>query len=413
MRAEELIGDACAKPNGWKDFFTHVFSPLNLTRSQFIDLLVPFRQSRLLRRHAAAVIVSRVRLMAALFAVLVPLWLIVDWMVFPVPQLWEMAAVRLASCGLLLLLAWPWNIAKSRIQAEAMLWILLLVPPMFYLLSVAILKRLPTTELGEFVGRLYALLPDVVLAGLAIFPLTALEVVVFSIPALAIGAVGVLMRGEHLSLVQHGPAAWLMVLVMGVAMFSGMSQLHYIAALVQRAMIDSLTGAYTRRSGGEALELQFRLAALSDAPLSVAFFDLDRFKEVNDRFGHDEGDRILKEFAESLRRGLRRGDYLARWGGEEFIAILNETATDGARILMQRLHDEGYGCCADGVPITVSIGVAERRDDGVSSWPELVALADKRMYEAKRSGRNCAILPRGITMRFAKTSPESAPGTTT
>lgn len=383
-----------------RSFAAHIFAPIKITWDQFIDLLVPFRHSTHIRRHAASVTISRVQLVAALFAVLVPLCSVLDWFVFPWPEWAQMTLMRVASALVFVLLAWPWDSSKSRLQADGMLMALLLVPPVFYLVSIRVITGLEADSFITLAAKLYALMPNIVLAGLAIFPLTALEVLLFSAPAFLCAILGYHMSGETLSLVQHGPELWLMVLVMGVAMFSGMSQLHYMSALVNRAMVDPLTGAYTRRSGGETLDLLFRLAALQNAPLSLAFFDLDKFKSINDTFGHDEGDKALRTLAETLKAGLRKGDVLVRWGGEEFVAILNNTNAEGARIVVQRLREAGFGLRPDGKPMTASIGVAERAADGAKDWPELIEAADHRMYQAKKTGRDRAVMPDGETLIF-------------
>ncbi len=385
---------------GWRSFAAHLFAPIKITWGQFFDLLAPVRHSPHIRRHAASVIISRIQLVAAIFAVMVPLWSIIDWFVFPWPQWAMMTALRLGSGIVFLLLAWPWDITKTRLQADAMLMVLLLVPPVFYLASIKVTEDLQVAGVALLVTKLYALMPNIVLAGLAIFPLTAFEVALFSAPAFFFAVIGLLMGGQSLTVDMHGPMFWLMVLVMGVAMFSGMSQLHYITALVNRAMIDPLTGAYTRRSGGEALDLQFRLSAMSNTPMAIAFFDLDKFKSINDTYGHEEGDKALKALADNLRQGLRRGDALVRWGGEEFVAILHDTTPEGARIMLERLRKSGFGLRPDGAPMTASIGVAERLSDGAQDWPHLIELADQRMYEAKRSGRDRAVLPEGQSIVF-------------
>jgi diguanylate cyclase (GGDEF)-like protein len=134
--------------------------------------------------------------------------------------------------------------------------------------------------------------------------------------------------------------------------------------------------------------------------MAVAFFDLDKFKSINDTFGHEEGDKALKTLADKLREGLRRGDILVRWGGEEFVAILTDTNPEGAKIMLERLRVAGFGVRPDGAPLTASIGVAERTADNVSDWPQLIELADQRMYEAKRTGRDRAVLPGGDVMVF-------------
>ncbi|MBF0356056.1 MAG: diguanylate cyclase [Alphaproteobacteria bacterium] len=383
-----------------RSFAAHIFAPIKITWDQFVDLVVPFRHTTHIRRHAASVTISRVQLMSAIFAVLVPMFSIIDWFVFPWPEWAMMTALRIASGIIFFLLAWPWETEKSRLQADAMLMGMLLVPPVFYLSSIQIIQSLELTELGMLIAKLYSLMPNIVLAGLAMFPLTAFEVVIFAIPAFAFAIIGLFMEGQVLSLQVHGPALWLMVLVMGVAMFSGMSQLHYMAALVNRAMIDPLTQAYTRRSGNETIELLFRLSALQNTPLSVAFFDLDKFKTINDVYGHEEGDKALRTLADKLKQGLRKGDVLVRWGGEEFIAILNNTDGPGARIVIERLREAGFGLRPDGTPLTASIGLAERVQDNMPDWAHLVEKADARMYEAKRTGRDRAVLPGDVVLDF-------------
>jgi diguanylate cyclase (GGDEF)-like protein len=390
-------GNSSAK----RSFASHLFSPIKITWDQFVDLVVPFRHTTHIRRHAASVTISRVQLMSAIFGILVPLLSIIDWFVFPWPQWAMMTALRVASGMIFFLLAWPWEIEKTRKQADSMLMAMLLVPPVFYLISIRIVEPLELTEFGQLVTKLYSLMPNIVLAGLAMFPLTAFEVAIFATPAFAFAIIGLFMEGQVLSLQVHGPALWLMVLVMGVAMFSGMSQLHYMSALVNRAMIDPLTQAYTRRSGNETIELLFRLSALQNTPLSVAFFDLDKFKSINDTYGHEEGDKALRTLAEKLKQGLRKGDVLVRWGGEEFIAILNNTDAKGALIVIQRLRELGFGLRPDGAPLTASIGLAERIEDNMPDWAHLVEKADSRMYEAKKTGRDRAIFPGNVVLAFS------------
>ncbi|MDK9722378.1 MAG: GGDEF domain-containing protein [Rhodospirillales bacterium] len=386
---------------GKRSFAAHIFAPIKITWDQFVDLIIPFNHSPHIRRHAASVTISRVQLMSAIFGLLVPMLSIIDWFVFPWPQWAMMTALRLLSGGIFFLLAWPWNIEKTRQQADSMLMAMLLVPPLFYLMSIKIIEPLELTEFGQLVAKLYSLMPNIVLAGLAMFPLTAFEVAIFATPAFVFAIVGLFMEGQVLSLQVHGPALWLMVLVMGVAMFSGMSQLHYMSALVNKAMIDPLTQAYTRRSGNETIELLFRLSSLQNTPLSVAFFDLDKFKSINDTYGHEEGDRALRTLSDKLKAGLRKGDVLVRWGGEEFIAILNNTDADGARVVIERLREAGFGLRPDGAPLTASIGLAERIRDATPDWAHLVEKADGRMYEAKKTGRDRAIFPDNVVLAFS------------
>jgi diguanylate cyclase (GGDEF)-like protein len=159
-------------------------------------------------------------------------------------------------------------------------------------------------------------------------------------------------------------------------------------ALVRQAVRDPLTGVFSRSSGEEVVELQFSIASRSGAPLSVAFIDLDHFKSVNDRFGHDAGDRVLINMTEIVNRNLRRGDVLARWGGEEFLLIMPNTDVEKAEAAIARLRSIGFGSRPDNAPVTASIGIAERSAMQAADWKALVDMADQRMYRAKQSGRD-------------------------
>ena len=178
-------------------------------------------------------------------------------------------------------------------------------------------------------------------------------------------------------------------------MVSGMSQLHYMIALVRRVTFDSLTGALTRRAGAELLNGQFRHCLQHGLPLCLGFLDIDRFKQINDGFGHESGDQVLRLVAEQLQRGLRQGDTLIRWGGEEFLIVLSGTDKDGAHIVVNRLGSLGFGCRPDGEAVTVSLGLSERNADALKDEHEMIELADRRMYEAKLAGRNRAVFAQG------------------
>lgn len=371
-----------------------LLAPIKLSREQVMSLISPLSHAGHIRRHVATVTMSRVRMVSTLFALLVPLWSVVDWWVFDWPEWALMTGLRVASAVVFLALAWPREVSSLRpyLQARTLLMIMLLVPPAFYLASLQVVSGLRLDGEMSLLMQLYGLLPSIVLAGLAIFPLTALEVLLFSAPALACFAVGVVMSGQEISLAAQGPALWFMGLTIGVSMFSGMTQLHYMTTLVNKAMSDPLTGAYTRRSGGEALDLLFRLSTMSGKPLTIAFFDLDHFKSINDTYGHEAGDQALRTMVDSLRAGLRRSDHVVRWGGEEFLAVLPDMSMDGMEVLLRRLRQTGFGPRPDGTPLTASIGIAERIADDATDWDALVELADQRMYEAKRSGRDRAVL---------------------
>ena len=116
-----------------------------------------------------------------------------------------------------------------------------------------------------------------------------------------------------------------------------------ITSLPDRASAEQLAGALTRRAGIDVLDLQFRLAALNTSALSLLFFDLDHFKSVNDTFGHDVGDRVLRDAAHALAKAVRKCDRAIRWGGEEFVVVLPTADADEADAVSDRIIASGLG----------------------------------------------------------------------
>ena len=375
-------------------FPKYIFAPIQISWRETADLVIPWRHSPYVHRHRASLIISRIQVVSAIFAVLIPLWILVDAMAFERSVWTAIAPLRLISAAIFVALAWPRQIDDPRPMALVMLVATMLVPPVFYLISVPIIAHADQSGMSGFVRNLYEYLPYTVVAGLSIFPLTALEV----------GAcwLGVFLTMVAVELFAHqrdwitlaGPL-WLLLLIGGTAMVSGMSQLQYMIALVRRVTFDTLTGALTRRAGAELLEAQFRHCIQNELPLTVAFVDIDRFKQINDGFGHETGDQILRHVAKQLQRGLRQGDALVRWGGEEFLVVLAGTDKEGARMVINRLGAFGFGARPDGAPVTACFGLAERVIDGLKDENEMIELADRRMYEAKLAGRNRAVFAHG------------------
>lgn len=342
----------------------------------------------LLAARRTTMIVSRVRLVAGLFAVLTPLWIIMDVLAFP-PEIWTgLMVARLAATAAFVAIVVAVRRAHDMDDAYRALGMLLAVPTSFFLFSYQHMSQFEMHGLQAAFATGYAFLPFVMLAGLSMFPLTLLENLIFATPMLAIQIVAAIMRLAILDWPTFAASFWLLLLITAVSALAGVSQLAFMIVLVREAIRDNLTGSFSRHSGQELLELQFNLSRRNGMPMTVAFIDLDHFKEVNDRFGHDAGDRVLVEAAAALRRELRTGDILIRWGGEEFIIILPSITAEQACIALGRQRLVGYGLRPDGKPVTASIGIAERLRDNAADWQQLVTKADARMYEAKQGGRD-------------------------
>jgi len=362
---------------------------VGVTAAEILDLIIPGRQSAFVQRRRALLILSRVRLVAAIFGVLTPLWIPIDFYIFQTALGMYLAALRLlASIAFILLVPFYRGADSIGIARWGLIW-LLSIPTVFFLISHPLLAQFAVTDPAQqVVAAGYAFLPFVMVAGLSVFPITAIEGVALATPLLLAYLLTGMLGYQLLPFASHLGALWLLLLLATVATLAGMSQLHFMSQLVDQSSHDGLTRAYNRRVGEEMVIQQFVTATRAGAPLSLAFVDLDDFKSINDRFGHEEGDNALRTAATALRRVLRRGDILVRWGGEEFVAVMPNTDPVGAETGIKRLRETGLGIRPDGLPLTASIGIAERVVDQAQQWSDLVEKADRRMYAAKQAGKN-------------------------
>jgi diguanylate cyclase (GGDEF)-like protein len=165
----------------------------------------------------------------------------------------------------------------------------------------------------------------------------------------------------------------------------------------ESSIIDGLTGALNRKHFDDRLIGELAYAKRHKAEVSLLILDVDHFKGVNDRFGHQAGDAILRQLASTIRVALRLEDVFARYGGEEFAIIGRGIDRTGALAFGERVRSlvetAAFQYESTAIPITVSIGVASLADCRDASVDQLITLADSRLYVAKASGRNCC---RGI-----------------
>jgi diguanylate cyclase (GGDEF)-like protein/hemerythrin-like metal-binding protein len=160
-----------------------------------------------------------------------------------------------------------------------------------------------------------------------------------------------------------------------------------LAQMEQAAGTDRLTGAWNRRRFEDGALLLIALAGRRGDPLSLILLDLDRFKAVNDTYGHGVGDAVLKSVTTTIKGELRASDGLVRWGGEEFIVLCPDTTLAGATTLGEKIRQAVE---AQPIPqvgqVTISLGVAQhQRSEALDAW---VARADGALYRAKEQGRN-------------------------
>ncbi len=166
----------------------------------------------------------------------------------------------------------------------------------------------------------------------------------------------------------------------------------YHEEIYRLTTVDGLTQIFNKRYFMETLERELSRALRYQRSLSLIMFDLDKFKNINDTYGHLAGDYVLKHLASVLRSRIRREDVLARYGGEEFAIILPEIDAANALVFaekIRRLVERTQFTFENiDIPVTISIGVSTVSPQ-VDRTEELIRVADERLYEAKASGRNC------------------------
>jgi len=159
-------------------------------------------------------------------------------------------------------------------------------------------------------------------------------------------------------------------------------------ALQQQARKDVLTGIQNRIAADERLHLEFRRMKRTGSSYAVLFIDIDHFKSINDRYGHETGDQVLQRLAQVLQSSVRETDLLARFGGEEFLAVLPDTGAEGAVIIAEKLRLDVADATFPVVgKLTISVGVSVAKADD-SNEDVAVRRADESLYKAKREGRN-------------------------
>lgn len=163
------------------------------------------------------------------------------------------------------------------------------------------------------------------------------------------------------------------------------------------SITDPLTRLYNRRYLNTKLEEEWSRSIRNNQPMSFILSDADNFKKVNDIYGHDKGDEVLRGIADIIRKNIRKEDVGARFGGEEFVVVLPNTTSQDALILAERIRSNSESKVYDwmGKPVTLSIGIATFPELSLKNYDELIHAADQAMYKAKVGGKNMVIISDG------------------
>lgn len=195
--------------------------------------------------------------------------------------------------------------------------------------------------------------------------------------------------------------AWTYMVAMAVILLNTMGFVlmqmeQAVARQHDLATHDGLTGVYNRLELNDALERYGARSARDNTPLALLMIDIDHFKTVNDRYGHLAGDHVLREVAQRVGKRLRRADMLARFGGEEFLALLPGTNLQGAMVVAESVRcaiaEHPVAVLGHNIPVTVSVGVHVGIPGQAPYTTEaMIAASDRALYEAKAQGRNRVI----------------------
>lgn len=158
--------------------------------------------------------------------------------------------------------------------------------------------------------------------------------------------------------------------------------------LMEKSQLDGLTGLYNRCAFDQMYRKIYQESKEGNRDFSVLMVDLDNFKKVNDSYGHQMGDKILKQVAHRIKSNVRKDDIVARYGGEEIIIILVDIDEGEAIIIAERIRDSIATLKTEGVQVTISIGISNLKKDETKDSDMLIYIADQRLYEAKEQGKN-------------------------
>ncbi|WP_346796615.1 GGDEF domain-containing protein [Halomonas sp. Bachu 37] len=375
----------------FKDRRRHPHEPIRKEMSLFATLLSSLWDTLTSRHHSrdfifahAHYLRNRVLAVGLIFAVLSPLWVLVDGIMLPHEiQAYTQLGRLMMTLGFIGVLWLAWHSVDKIRRIRLSAGLLLALPAAFYAL---VLFLMPPGGSRELAG--YSFIPFLLVATLSIFPFTLIESLLAGLAMLALLSFAQYVQGSWMT-PQGLQEQWLLGTLLVVALTANHFQLGLLLRLYRQATHDALTGLLNRGA------LERRLAELArsgdEHTYSLLMMDIDHFKMVNDTHGHSVGDKVLREFARLLALQVRAGDCVARYGGEEFVVILLDTDRRNAALVAERVRaaiEQATLFDHDGnpVPVTTSVGVAcHVRGEGTETT---LKRADDSLYQAKESGRN-------------------------
>jgi diguanylate cyclase (GGDEF)-like protein len=357
------------------------------TVDQLFDLLTTRNHPSYIKRHRSLLHIERIRFFSILFSILLPLWLLLDFLIFAGETFTRLAYIKTVAAVVFILLAWPKKNTDSQLASRFLLTVFLFAFPIIFLTSSYYLAKTVEANQNQLMIQLYAMLPYMSVAGLGLFPLTMLEALAYAVPLSAIAISGWLYF-INFPILQILPSIWLLLIMIGLAVVSAAMQLQDMISLVSRPSYDPVTSTLSRRSGIDSMVREFSMAILHDNPFSITLIELGELDTIANEYDSHTYDRIVLEAADILGEDLRSNDTLIRWSDKAFLIMLPKTNCTGVKVTIERMRKIGIGTLPDGQPMTACIGVAERMLDEITDWHALIELVEQRLSHAKRLGRD-------------------------
>lgn len=199
--------------------------------------------------------------------------------------------------------------------------------------------------------------------------------------------------------------AFVMVSLIMVIYLSGVETDQIKLKLLNRKLSelanhDSLTQLLNRRAMKQKLESAMQSKAKDNIEFVTAIADVDDFKKINDHYGHDCGDKVLKKVVQIIRGNVRQTDYISRWGGDEILILFNNSSMEGVMASIDRIHKEVANSFFiynnEVIELTITIGVCPSGQ--YSSYQDIILEADRRLYDGKHRGKNCVVYNAPLTI---------------
>ena len=328
----------------------------------------------------------RLKLMCLFFAIMVPVFALFDFLTLPSEQAQFLLKARIALSASLFFLGYVLYRQTSVVVTRIVITLTFLVPTVFYLCSMQSFSVIPDGGIPLF----FSMMPYLIMAMLGLFPLTISGGLflagVISIPV-ALFEVS-RFNGDYYALFN---TLWLLSLFAGISLWLQTGQLLMLLKLYRESTVDPLTELINRRVLLRQASQEQKKSAEDSQPFSVMMFDLDRFKRINDYHGHATGDQVLVTVARIMKHELRSTDIIARFGGEEFVAVLPGVPLGEAT---QVAHRVAHSIRNTAIPlndgenlyVTSSIGVTQYKVG--ENIEQTLKRADDLLYQAKASGRD-------------------------